>query len=247
MNIHYLGIALLAIGLGPVTATPTNHQQWGYTSPTGPDEWGNLDHNNTLCSTGTQQSPIDIKANTPGVLPVLDIHYPAGPVEVKNQGHTLEVTTENKGYVTLASGIYNLVQMHFHAPAEERIEGREYPFSAHLVHRDAAGNLAVITLLFDLGKKNKSLAPVLANMPRHEGESVILSNLDLASLFPAKRDYYAYMGSLTTPPCTEGVRWQVVKAAGTVSAKQLMAFKQMFHMNARPIQPANDRTVKFGG
>ena len=247
MKLHYLGIALFAIGLGPVSAATAPHTHWSYTSPTGPDEWGDLHKDHALCNSGTQQSPINIKANTPGVLPALDIHYPAGPVVVKHHGHSLEVTTENKGYVALTSGNYNFVQLHFHAPAEEQIEGRQYPFSAHLVHRDASGNLAVITLLFDVGAKNKALAPLFASMPRHEGDSVILSKLDLASLFPAKRDYYAYMGSLTTPPCTEGVRWQVLKVSGTVSAKQLKAFKQLFPMNARPIQPTNGRMVKFGG
>ena len=246
MKRHYLGIALFAIGFGPVIAAPSPQPHWSYTSPTGPDEWGDLHDTHALCNTGTQQSPINIKANTPGRLPALDIHYPRGPAVVKHNGHTLEVTPESKGYMTLPSGNYDLVQMHFHAPAEMQIEGHKYPFSAHLVHRDAAGNLAVIALLFDVGAKNKVLAPLFSNMPRHEGDAVTLRTLDLKSLFPAKLDYFTFMGSLTTPPCTEGVLWQVFKVPGTISKQQLKDFKQLFPMNARPIQPSNDRAVKFG-
>ena len=247
MKLHYLGIALFAIGVGPVTAAPSNHPHWSYTSPSGPDEWGDLHDTHALCNTGTQQSPINIKANTQGDLPSLDLQYPAGPAVVKHNGHTLEVTMKTAGYMTLPSGTYDFVQMHFHAPAEMQIEGHKYPFSAHLVHRDAAGNLAVIALLFNVGEKNQTLAPLFSNMPRHEGDSVALNNLDLKSLFPAKQDYFTFMGSLTTPPCTEGVRWQVLKVPGTISKKQLNDFKQLFPMNARPIQPTNDRPVKFGG
>lgn len=247
MKLHYLGIALFAIGLGPVTAAPTSHTHWNYLSPTGPDEWGDLHDEHALCSTGTQQSPINIKANTSAALPALAIHYPAGPAVVKHNGHSLEVTTESKGDVTLASGTHDFVQMHFHTPAEMQIDGRKYPFSAHLVHRDAVGNLAVIALLFDVGAKNKALDSLFSSLPRREGDSVTLNNLDLQSLFPEKLDYFTFMGSLTTPPCTEGVRWQVLKVPGTVSQQQLNAFKQLFPMNARPIQPTNDRMVKFAG
>jgi carbonic anhydrase len=165
-----------------------------------------------------------------------------------NTGHSIQVNLAAGGTVDLASGTYKIVQFHFHAPSEEKIDGHPYAMVAHLVHSDDAGKLAVVAVLFKEGKANPTLAKVFAVMPAKEGEKVALEGgVNPADLLPARQDYYAYVGSLTTPPCTEGVRWQVLKQPVELSKEQLAAFRKLYPMNARPVQPLNGRKVEQSG
>ena len=149
------------------------------------------------------------------------------------------------GTVDLASGTYKLVQYHFHVPSEEKIGGKAYAMVAHLVHRDDAGRLAVVAVLFKEGKANPALAKVLAVMPAKEGGKAALeSGANAADLLPASHTYYAYVGSLTTPPCSEGVRWQVLKRPVEMSREQLAAIRKLYPMNARPVQALNGRKIE---
>lgn len=135
-----------------------------------------------------------------------------------------------------------------HTPSEEHIQGKSYPLVAHLVHRNEAGNLAVVAVLFKEGKSNPVLSKVFDAMPAKADEKVdIAGGFDAASLLPAKQTYYSFAGSLTTPPCSESVRWQVLKEPVSVSKAQLAQFKKLYPMNARPTQPLNGRTVEISG
>lgn len=148
----------------------------------------------------------------------------------------------------LASGDYKLIQFHFHTPSEETINGKHYPLVAQLVHKNAAGELAVVALLFKRGKENTALKQVFEGLPASEGETHPLErNIDLAAALPASHAYYAsYMGSLTTPPCSGNVHWQVLKQPSEISSQQLAAFRKLYSMNARPLQPLNGRVIEAG-
>jgi carbonic anhydrase len=160
----------------------------------------------------------------------------------------VQVNLEQGGTVHLESGDYKLVQFHFHTPSEEKVNGKRYPLVAHLVHKNDAGELAVVAVLFKEGHPNAALKEVFGELPAAAGEKHALgAPIDVASALPAHHAYYAYTGSLTTPPCSEGVRWQVLKEPVEVSKQQLAAFHKLYTMNARPVQPLNGRVVKVGG
>ena len=161
-----------------------------------------------------------------------------------NNGHTIQVNLPAAGAVTLDGVEYKLLQFHFHTPSEEKIDGKAYPLVAHLVHKNAQGQLAVVAVLFRVGKENTALKPVFEHLPTKESETFKLGlDINSADLLPANRAYYAFMGSLTTPPCSEEVRWQVLKTPVELSASQLAAFRRLYQMNARPVQPLNGRKV----
>jgi carbonic anhydrase len=153
------------------------------------------------------------------------------------------VNLSNGGSAELSNRDYKLVQFHFHTPSEEKIDGKNYPMVAHLVHRDDAGNLAVIAVLFKRGRENAALKSIFQRLPAKEGEVPLSERIDATKLLPPNRAYYAFRGSLTTPPCSEGVSWYVLKQAVEMSAGQIGAFKKVFKMNARPVQPLNAREV----
>ena len=175
----------------------------------------------------------------------LDFKYAKSGAEVVNNGHTIQVNLADAGTLNLDGSAYKLLQFHFHTPSEEKINGRAYPMVAHLVHKNDDGKLAVVAVLLTQGKANAALNPVFANLPKTEGAKKALdSGLDVAELLPAERGYYKFVGSLTTPPCSEGVRWQVLKTPVQVSAAQIASFRKLYKMNARPVQPLNDRKVE---
>lgn len=218
---------------------------WEYTGHGGARHWGDLDPAFATCKLGHEQSPIDIRGATKAALPALGFAYTSGAAEVVNNGHTIQVNLPAAGTATLAGGDYTLVQFHFHTPSEEAVDGKRYPMVAHLVHKNAEGKLAVVGVLFRVGRKNDALAPVFAAMPKKAGEKAALAEgFDPARLLPADKGYWAFTGSLTTPPCSEGVRWQVMKQPLEISAAQLKAFRTLYKMNARPIQPLNGRTLE---
>ena len=140
---------------------------------------------------------------------------------------------------------YELLQFHFHRPSEERINGRQFDMVAHLVHKDVQGRLAVIAVLLDRGSAHPLVQTVWNNLPLEKGEEVPAKMLlDLNALLPADRSYFTYMGSLTTPPCSEGVLWMVMKEPVPISSEQIGVFSRLYPMNARPIQSASGRLIK---
>lgn len=224
-----------------VAATACSSAHWGYTGAHGPEHWGDT---YAMCR-GTAQSPVDIRQTktVAGGVPIA-FDYRDSRLSVVNNGHTIQVDYDPGSAITVGGTRYELLQFHFHRPGEERVQGRAYPLSAHLVHRAADGTLAVVGVIFDEGAPQPMIDKIWAHLPMRAGQQRTVSNvrINAASLLPPDRSYYAYMGSLTTPPCSEGVRWHVLRTPVSVSAAQLRIFP--FAMNARPVQPLNDRVVE---
>lgn len=239
--------ALAASAVTASVAAADTSARWEYRGKAGAAHWGELAPDFSACRQGRAQSPVDIRASRTsrtGTSAPIGFGYRAGSADFVNNGHTVQVDLQDGGSIDVAGASYRLVQFHFHTPSEEAVNGRRYPLVAHLVHKNDAGELAVVAVLFRQGRDNAALAPVFANMPARAGEKRAAgADFDPASLLPARRGYYGYTGSLTTPPCSEGVRWHILKQPVEVSAAQLAAFRKLYRMNARPVQPLNGRVV----
>ncbi len=237
--------AMLAVLAGGSAFADAGKPHWQYGGKYGPANWGDLEGDFATCKTGKAQSPIDIRGAVKAALPPIGFHYTTSPAEIVNNGHTIQVNLAQGGTVDLASGTYKLVQFHFHAPSEEKVGGHPYAMVAHLVHSNDAGELAVVAVLFKEGRANPALAKVFGAMPAEEGgKAELAGGFDAAALLPARGEYYAFMGSLTTPPCSEGVHWQVLKQPAEVSKEQLAAFRKLYPMNARPVQALHGRKIE---
>lgn len=236
-----MGALLLAHG---AAAADTQQLHWSYTGKDGPSHWGDNEPAFTACNAGKQQSPIDIHdAHKASLDPIL-FDYRASQATVTNNGHTIQVALNGSEKIHLAGEDYRLLQFHFHTPSEEAIDGKRYPMVAHLVHQNESGQLAVISVLIKQGKHNASLAPLFGSLPSREGEIKLLSSdFNPSDLLPAQRGYYAFTGSLTTPPCSEGVHWQIMEEPIEISTEQWQAFRKLYPMNARPLQQLYGRVV----
>jgi carbonic anhydrase len=232
-----------AVVAAPALAADAHAPHWDYKAA---NKWGDLAKDFSTCKIGKEQSPIDIstKQVEKAALPAIKAGYKEAAGEIVNNGHTIQVNLTDAGSATVPSGEYSLLQFHFHGPSEEKIDGKNFPLVAHMVHRNAAGNLAVIGVLFKVGKENAALKDVFASMPAKEGKAELKGKFNASAMLPANMGYYAFKGSLTTPPCSEGVAWQVLKTPVELSAAQLKAFSAIYKMNARPVQPLNGRKVQ---
>ncbi|MGD2015446.1 MAG: carbonic anhydrase family protein [Desulfobacterales bacterium] len=219
--------------------------QWGYSGAEGPEHWGKLDPKFSACSAGKNQSPINLTDFIESDLKPVSIQYEAGGNEIINNRHTIMVRFAPGSKISIDGHEFELRQYHFHAPSENHINGKSYPMEAHLVHVDQNKNLAVIAVMFEEGQANQSLADVWSHMPEKGGERRSLpSAISAEGILPSNRDYYRFNGSLTTPPCSEGVWWLVMTEAVTASKEQIDKFAQvMGHPNNRPLQPLNARPV----
>jgi carbonic anhydrase len=237
---------VLVISSGAYAAEEGAHgAHWGYSGEHGPKHWGELDHAYSACGEGKNQSPINLTGFIESELEPIEIHYEAGGKQIVNNGHAIQVNFAPGSKIMLDGRAFKLKQFHFHAPSENHIEGKSFPMEAHLVHADKAGNLAVVAVMFVEGEPNPSIASVWAYMPGIEGGKQLLpSGVSAEGILPSNRDYYRFSGSLTTPPCTEGVWWIVMKESVTVSKDQIEKFANvMGGPNNRPIQPLNGRPV----
>lgn len=221
---------------------------WSYEGETGPQAWGRLQPEFNLCAIGKRQSPIHIEATSAlqGPAEPLQIRYVASKGSVVNNGHTIQVDLEGENTLTVRGSTYHLVQFHFHHPAEEKVNGQAFALVAHLVHKNTDGQLAVLAVLFDPGEANAMIHKVWTHMPLDVNDRVRLPDglVDLNEALPQDRRYYQFIGSLTTPPCTEGVLWIVLKSPMTLGPDQLKVFAQQFPNNARPVQPTFGRVVR---
>ena len=218
---------------------------WGYQGPGGPDRWGELGPEFAACARGTRQSPIDIRDGIKVQLDPVQFDYHASGFRVVDNGHTVQVDVGPGSAIDVLGRRYELLQFHFHRPSEERIEGRQFAMVAHLVHKSADGRLAVVAVLLEHGRAHPVVQAVWNNLPLDKGEDVpARMSLDLGKLLPEDRSYFTYMGSLTTPPCSEGVLWMVLRQPVAVSPEQDSIFARLYPMNARPIQPASGRLIK---
>ena len=222
---------------------------WEYEGINGPQAWGRLQPEFSTCSLGRRQSPIHIQDADAlqGPAEPLQLRYQPSGGSVVHNGHTLQVDLEGDlNTLTVRGSTYRLVQFHFHHPAEEKVNYKGFSMVAHLVHRNEDNQLAVLAVLLDPGEPNALIQRVWTHMPLDVNDRVQIpsGSMDLNALLPQDRRYYQFMGSLTTPPCTEGVLWMVMKAPMTVGADQLRLFARLFPHNARPTQPLNGRVVR---
>ncbi|MDE2598910.1 MAG: carbonic anhydrase family protein [Rhodocyclaceae bacterium] len=241
-----LGLALLAASCLSLAHDHSHgHGHWGYEEHKGPHLWGELDPAFTTCKHGKEQSPINITATKKSAkLKPIAFNYKAGAAEIVNNGHTIQINLADGGSIKLGDEEFKLLQFHFHTPSEEQVDGRHFPMVAHLVHKSADGKLAVVAVLLELGQENAALREAFSAMPAQAGEKQDLAaGFNTADLLPQDRSYYAFQGSLTTPPCSEGVRWQVLRTPVQISVGQFAAFKGLYPMNARPVQPLHGRRV----
>jgi carbonic anhydrase len=221
---------------------------WTYEGEEGPAHWGAL-AGNALCGSGVQQSPIDIVKWTQfAPLAGLTFAYAAAPATIKDNGHTVQVDlADATNKLTIAGKDYALLQFHFHAHSEHTIAGVSFPLEMHLVHRAADGELAVVGVLFKMGAANAALAEVFDKMAAATETPVALgAQPDPTALLPANRNGWAYQGSLTTPPCSESVRWHVYSTPVEASAAQMAKFTSRHAISFRPVQGLKGRAVSGG-
>ena len=218
---------------------------WSYEGESGPANWSKINVDWAKCGNGSRQSPIDIRDGMKVELEQISFDYHPSSFNVVDNGHTVQVGVSGGNYITVQNRMFELQQFHFHRPSEERINGKAFEMVVHLVHRDAEGRLAVLALLLERGAPQATIQTVWNNLPLEKFETMqptIL--LDPAEMLPARRDYYTYMGSLTSPPCSEGVLWLVMKQPVQASPAQMALFSRLYPLNARPIQPASGRIIK---
>lgn len=246
MNRRHALKALAGLALCPLCAPSgfaAEGAHWSYEGATGPAHWGEVDAASKVCSVGSQQSPIDVESSIKAQLPPLEIAWRKKPDMIVNNGHTIQVNAAAGNTLTVAKEKYDLVQFHFHHPSEHRIAGKSFPMEVHFVHRNAAGSLAVIGVLMTAGKANPAFKQIAGAMPAKAGEPVKMNAVDANQLLPARRSYYRYAGSLTTPPCSEVVNWLLLREPIQVAQADIDAFAKLYPMNARPPQKDNRRFV----
>lgn len=240
--------ALSAV-LAVLVATPAiASTQWKYEGPLGADRWGQLHSDFELCERGIMQSPVDLgNANAIGQVEVVT-NWNASPLTILNNGHTVQVNFSEGSSMQSGEKTFDLVQMHFHTPSEHTIDGTAFPLTAHFVHANDAGELAVLGVMFVAGEPNTELQKLVEAAPPNTSEAMTVEGVDFNpnKLLPENDEdveVYRYMGSLTTPPCSEGVNWHVVADPVSASTEQIAALEKIMGMNARPVQLLNGRLL----
>ena len=238
-------VALLSgILLNSITFAADGKAHWGYDGHEGPSHWGDLSNDYATCKTGKSQSPINIDTTTAVKLANIKFNYQASAIDVVNNGHTIQVNYAKGSILNVGGKNYKLLQFHFHSPSEHEVNGKPYDMVAHLVHQAADGQLGVIGVLMKVGKTNPVIASIWNHLPKESGDhNKVDAILNVAELLPGNHSYYNYSGSLTTPPCSEGVNWMVMQTPIEVSADQVAAFTSIFAKSVRPVQPNNGRTI----
>jgi carbonic anhydrase len=236
--------ALPALAARPALAEHSEAAHpWSYDGAHGPSHWGDLKPEYAECKKGKHQTPIDIRGAKIVDLPAIEFSYAPSQFRIIDNGHSVQVNPAPGNYITVGGKRYDLQQ--FHHPSEERINGKAYPLVVHLVHKDADGKLAVVAVLLQSGSENPFVEELWKDLPADvEEEHASKHTLDLLRLLPAKRGYYTFAGSLTTPPCSEDVTWFVLKQPVTISKSELATFAKKYSHNARPVQPLNGRAVQ---
>jgi carbonic anhydrase len=239
------------------TATSARPAHWGHEGEHGPAKWGSLNPAYAACDKGKEQSPIDITKAGAGTANPWKLNYRSTElkiarhndvVDIVDNGHTIQVSVDAGSSITTSRNTYQLKQFHFHTPGEHTIDGKSFPMEVHFVHQSADNKFAVVAVLFAEGPANENLAKLIANFPKAKGDALQLPEvkLDLALQLPANTASYTYMGSFTTPPCTENVEWIVFRDPVMASREQLNAFAARLSPNNRPVQPLNGRTIGTG-
>lgn len=228
---------------GQSKRSPRPSVAWGYGQTNGPSQWAKLSRNYFWCGVGKNQSPIDIRREDVLTTDLRAIDFAYGPVNarVRRDNGVLRLQiVSGKASITDEQHRFTLTAIHFHTPSEHTDGGNHYPLEVQLMHQDKDGNVAAVAVWFRQGEANPVLDEILAAAQKKGGASV---SLDPGKLLPPTTDFYRYSGSLTTPPCTEGVRWYVMSEVAEASEEQLRAFLSLTGRNNRPVQPLNARRV----
>jgi carbonic anhydrase len=247
---HFAAGAVIALflTLGPAACAAEGGPHWSYSGPTGPAQWGTLGKEYRTCTLGRTQSPINIRDDVAQQtdLPALNFDYKASTLKILDNGHTIQINYEPGSFLTAGGMRYELVQFHFHKPSEEKLNGKSSDMEAHLVHRDADGNLAVVAVLLATGGANPLIQTLWDHLPKaKETETVVDAvKINVTDLLPKNTAYYTFAGSLTTPPCSEGVTWFVLKHPTSISTDEVAHFAESYPMNARPVQALDGREVR---
>jgi carbonic anhydrase len=224
----------------------TGHgSHWAYRRKSGPDHWDSLKSEYTACSTGKMQSPINISDGLEVSASKIKFNYQVTNLTILNNGHTVQVDYRKGSNILVNGQRFDLLQFHFHTPSEHLVDGKKYPVEMHLVHKNAEGSLAVVGVMMEPGKKNIALAEVIPHLPEHAGEPVHIGSvaINARDFLPQNATYNHYKGSLTTPPCSEGVSWFVLTKPIQVSTAQIKKFSTIMGENAQPAQSKHHRLV----
>jgi len=245
---RFPALASLALALAAVAAAQAAAQTapWEYQGKRGELTWGKLDPAYQVCSKGREQSPIDIRgAHLNKNLPPIEFHYIAGSMTLTNTGHTVQVTAPAGSYIVVGGTRYDLVQFHFHHPGEEAVKGKLPDMDLHLVHKSADGKFVVVAVRLNEGNANAVLAALWEHLPKTVGATdKVTESMSPAGLLPTDRGYWTYQGSLSAPPCTEGVRWFIFEQEVEVSRDQLRSFAALYKVNSRLLQAPHGRKIE---
>jgi len=224
---------------------PEPGPEFGYAGTDGPKAWGDLSAAYIACKQGHEQSPIDIREAKKEALPPIEFHYVDAPLKIINNGHSVQVNYAPGSWITVGGHKYELRQFHFHHPSEEHINGKGFDLSLHLVHADSKGKLAVVAVLLKIGSPNDAVRRIFDNLPQTPGKEQEIAGapINASAFLPRSLGYYTFEGSLTTPPCTEGITWFVLKTPEEVSSDEVAAFAKVYPYDARPIQPTEGRMI----
>jgi len=237
----------ISFGLGVTFAAAQSGANWDYAGKTGPLAWGRLDPAYQTCSKGHEQSPIDIRgAHLNRKLPPIEFHYMAASLELENTGSLIVAHVKPGSYIVIEGVRYDLQQFEFHHPSESAVSGKLTDLDVELLHKSSDGKMAIIEvrMAMDRGSPNAVLAMLWPHLPKTAARENVTDMVNPAGFLPAERGYWTYMGSLPTPPCTEGVRWFVFENEISVSLEQIRAFTYLFRVNSRPLQDAHGRRVE---
>jgi carbonic anhydrase len=229
---------------------PTADTRWTYSGAHGPEHWGQIRPAYSGCASGQRQAPIgiDTRHTLQGPAEPLQLAYASSTGRVAHTGHTIQVAVAGQNTLTVRGSSFHLQHLQFHHPAEVRIDDKTHAMAVHLLHRNEQGQMAMLVVPLDVGEAHPEIHKIWTHMPLEVNDSVPLPAglLNPQALLPADPRYFQFMGSLSEPPCTEGVLWLVLKQAVTISPEQLRLFAQLFPMNARPLQALNGRVVREG-
>lgn len=243
MNAHLLlSAGLLSLSL---TINAAQHQHWGYKGDNSPQHWGSLSEAFSVCDIGKNQSPVDLKEAIKTDIRSVQFSYQPQSYKAENNGHTLQISPlSGSQKIEIGSKTFELKQFHFHTPSEHTFKGKNFPMEAHFVHQTASGEIAVLAVIFREGGENAALTPVIAKRLAVNESAELPAKLDISGFLPTDREHFRLNGSLTTPPCSEGVNWVIFKVPVTVSKAQIAAMRAILGQdNNRPVQPINSRIV----
>lgn len=243
------GISAIPAGLLSDIKSSQASPDFSYGGDTNPTKWNELSPDWAICESGTEQSPIDIKtslvSSTKSPANIRFNYQTISNFAVENNGHTIKVNYQSPSSMIFDGKPYRLVQFHLHTPSEHLVNGEAAALELHLVHQNQQGQLAVVGVLIEKGNPDSTLQTVLNSMPQQEGSQISNGSINASNFLPTNKSYYTYNGSLTTPPCSQGVKWIVLKNPITASQDQINSFTKIFQVNARPTLDLNSRQIEL--